>query len=188
MTRVGLGIALLALSANAASALVYDVDRIVGAGSVTGFIETDGTLGLLSETNILGWSFTIAAPNLAGGGLDLISSSDPGQTTLTGGVLSATADALVFDFGATGFLLFQGGGLPNFWCVEGSDALCSGSGSGGDVIGFPAGGGSLAQVSTQSGVAAISEARVDVVPLPASAALLAGALALLGLGAARRRG
>ena len=38
-----------------------------GAGSVTGFIQTDGTLGTLSSNNITDWTLTLAAPNLSGG-------------------------------------------------------------------------------------------------------------------------
>jgi hypothetical protein len=37
----------------------YEVDRAVDAGSVTGFIETDGTIGVLGTSNVLDWSLLL---------------------------------------------------------------------------------------------------------------------------------
>jgi hypothetical protein len=39
-----------------ASPITYSVNQTVGAGSVSGFIETDGTIGTLTTANILNWN------------------------------------------------------------------------------------------------------------------------------------
>lgn len=41
--------------ANAAD-ITYHVNQAVGAGGVTGFIETDGTIGVLDLSDILDWN------------------------------------------------------------------------------------------------------------------------------------
>ena len=50
---------LLSLSSGAHAGLIYNVDRAVGAGSVVGTIETDGTLGVLAQVNVLSFSLTL---------------------------------------------------------------------------------------------------------------------------------
>jgi len=48
------------LSAVCCSAdITYDVDQTVGIGSVKGFIETDGTTGVLGASNILNWNLLL---------------------------------------------------------------------------------------------------------------------------------
>jgi hypothetical protein len=41
------------LPVTSARALVYDVDRAIAAGGVTGTITTDGTTGMLGDANVL---------------------------------------------------------------------------------------------------------------------------------------
>ncbi len=49
-----------ALLSNPALAITYQVDRTVGSfGSVTGLIETDGTLGTLGTSNIVDWDLDL---------------------------------------------------------------------------------------------------------------------------------
>jgi len=42
-----------------ASPITYQVNRTIGAGRVTGFIQTDGTMGVLSAGNFVDWSLTL---------------------------------------------------------------------------------------------------------------------------------
>jgi len=47
------------------ASVIFNVNQTIGAGGVTGTITTDGTLGALGSTNLLGWSLTLndgAAP------------------------------------------------------------------------------------------------------------------------------
>ena len=39
-----------------AAPITYNVNHTIGTGSIVGSIETDGTLGVLSTTNILDWT------------------------------------------------------------------------------------------------------------------------------------
>lgn len=100
----------LLLSAGVLSAgpITYNVDLTIGAGSVTGFIETDGTIGVLSSSNILNWdlllndgttTFTLEGPL----------SGDNSGLGLEGSDLSATSTQLLFNYSGTdyGYALFQ---------------------------------------------------------------------------------
>jgi hypothetical protein len=40
---------------------IYDVSLTVGTGNVTGFIQTDGTSGQLSTSNIVDWNLLLSA-------------------------------------------------------------------------------------------------------------------------------
>ena len=42
-----------------ASPITYNVARTIGVGSVTGFIETDGSLGVLSAADFVDWSLLL---------------------------------------------------------------------------------------------------------------------------------
>jgi hypothetical protein len=80
--------------------IVYQVDRNVGAGTIKGVIETDGTLGSLTPANILSWS--LVADDGSGHEPITIGGSFP-EEGLTGdgngwSFLIATESELVFDF------------------------------------------------------------------------------------------
>lgn len=81
-----------------ASATVYDLNRTVGSGAVTGFIETDGTLGALSYANIVNYSLTLTSANLLGGSPTTIVFANPHGIGVGGSGLSASLTALSFDF------------------------------------------------------------------------------------------
>ena len=113
-------------------ATTYTVQRTVDVGTVTGTIETDGTLGTLFAANILDWdlvvddgvgSFRLVGP-LSGGNSQVAVGFAPG--------LSATATELLFDFSGAGFnfLVFQaptlgaGTGTTGYWCLDSDLAPC----------------------------------------------------------------
>ena len=56
-------------------AITYLVDRTIGVGSVTGFIETDGTIGALVTANITDWSLVLDI----GGGNPTATLTGPGS-------------------------------------------------------------------------------------------------------------
>ena len=87
-------IGLLSWSVGAQAQIVYQVDRTIGSGFISGTIETNGTLGPLSTADIVSWSFD------AFDGTDNVSISS-GTGFLQGeawSYLSATDTELVFDF------------------------------------------------------------------------------------------
>ena len=57
---VALGLMIGPPTPSEAVTIKYLVDRTIGAGSVKGFIETDGTLGVLTEANVIDWSLVLA--------------------------------------------------------------------------------------------------------------------------------
>jgi hypothetical protein len=175
---------LSSISANAT--IIYSVNRAIGAGTVTGFIETDGTLGVLSTVNITDWSLTLSAPNLLGGSPDLIDFATQTKTSLIGTATTATSTQLLFDFsagsaGSDNYFLLQGSGPNNYWCLETYYSNCSSVGLG-EHMGFDDVGGPVAQTVLYSGTIAFAQ----VVPIPP--ALLLFGSGLLGLvGMARRK-
>jgi hypothetical protein len=54
-----LGTILSAAIFASASPVIYNVDRIIGAGSVTGFIETDGVTGVLTAADFVDWNLLL---------------------------------------------------------------------------------------------------------------------------------
>jgi len=165
------------VSSLANATLIYNVSRTIGAGTVTGFIETDGTLGILDSSNITNWMLTLTAPNLTGGSPDVIDFSTAKQTKIVGTATTATTTQILFDFDLAGnnYLILQGGGPDNnYWCVE--TAICSSVGPG-EIIANNASALGPAQSVSRSGNLVIAQ----VVPVPAASWLfLSGLMGLVG--------
>jgi hypothetical protein len=74
--------------------------------TVSGFITTDGTLGVILASDVLGWDLALVDGLNAGNSLDLT----PANSTLvedTGNALTATADGLSFNYSGSGEFLIQ---------------------------------------------------------------------------------
>jgi hypothetical protein len=113
------GVLMLCLAAPANASIIYNVDRTIGNGTVTGFIETDGTLGQLTTANIIDWGITLTAPNLAGGSPDVIDFATAKNTLISGTATTATPTQLLFDFNLEGSQVFLlHGGSGNLWCLQ----------------------------------------------------------------------
>lgn len=157
----------ISLTATAHANITYTVNRIIDQGTVTGFIETDGTIGVLSTANIIDWELTLIAPNLLGGSPYVIDRATQTQTTLNGVVTTATETDILFDMSGgsgVGYFLLHGGGVEtNFWCVETANAFCTTEGIG-EHIGYDDAGGITAQTSFPTGVFSIASVRI---PCPA---------------------
>jgi probable HAF family extracellular repeat protein len=100
-----------AVSAGAAN-VTYYVNLTIGLGSVTGSIVTDGTIGVLAQSDLISWNLALsngaAAFNLSGSNFFEFVGSD----------LSATGTQLLFNFGGTD------GGNVEFSNLAFSDAVC----------------------------------------------------------------
>jgi hypothetical protein len=168
-----------------AAVLTYEVSRTIGGSSVTGFIETDGTIGGLNTSNILNWNLML---NNGTNTFDLLGplSGSNSVEQVVGADLSATATQLLFDFsGGNGWMIFQapivGSGF-NFWCAQGGTSFqCSSEPPGGTEIVnvFPV---TANQFTDLSGTIALGNA----VPEPASWGLLILGFAGVGFAGYRR--
>ena len=184
---------LCVVTANAS--IIYDIDRTIGEGTVTGSIQTDGTLGVLREGNIENWSITLFAPNLNAGNpytFDITS----GDTFLRGTdgttPVSATSTELMYDFGTSGYFMLMsnivsvpGTTTAYFWCLETSG--CSGGPDLSEHIGHTISTGSIADQWVQyTDTDTVVFATVTAVPVPAAVWLFgSGLLGLVGF--ARRK-
>jgi hypothetical protein len=110
---------LLALTTGAQAApITYNVDLIVGDGSATGSITTNGSLGILSNGAIIDWDLLLD-DGITTFTLDGTSNS---ERSIVGTGLVATSSELTFNFSGAGFVLFQnpstGSGI-NYLCFAG---------------------------------------------------------------------
>ena len=104
---LALAVLLFASIPNAGADLTYHLvdfpDQQNGHG-LSGSITTDGTLGVLSASNILDWTWSISGPTN-------FTISDAHGTVVTGSQLIATATVLTFSFTTT-HAMFSIGNTP----------------------------------------------------------------------------
>lgn len=170
----------LMFASSAAQAIIYDLDLTAGSVDVTGFIETDDTIGTLSTGNILDFEVLLTAPGITNG---LINPGNVIQAFISGTDFSATLTDLFFNFDGTGFLIIQGGTSNNFLCIEAENAGCSSQGHG-ISVGFQVISGTGPLRGNLSFATAASNGGQQV-PEPGTLALFG--IGLLGLGVAHRR-
>ena len=189
-------------AATANASIIYDVDRTIGDGTVTGFIQTDGTLGDLFAGNIENWSLTLTAPdpssNTGGVISDTISKSTGDSVSIVGPfnttAVSATATQLLYDFNFTHpqdptgsiYMLFLGATSPNLnWCLE--TTICNSDGVGSmEYISYIDTSGNKVLLSSVNHTGEIVFANTAVIPVPAAVWLFGSGL--IGLaGIARRK-
>jgi PEP-CTERM motif len=117
LASAALALMLLGVNVSSAATITYDVDQMIGVGSVIGTVTTDGTIGTLSTANFTAWSL-----DLNGNGASSHISSTDGNAVVvgSGADVTATATTIFFNFSATdqGFLGFQDGQFSgnNYWC------------------------------------------------------------------------
>jgi hypothetical protein len=118
-----------------ASPITYNVNRTVGIGSVTGSIQTNGTLGVLTAASITDWDLHLTDGTNTFELTGPLSGNDS-VVFLQGADVSATTTQLLYNFSAgdAGLLLFQQGlfsgahyycdGAPaNFACIPGESVV-----------------------------------------------------------------
>ena len=99
--------------------IVYNVDRTVGMGSVTGTITTDGNTGTLGLGDFLAWNLTLNGAPV--NNTDSVIWGDPF------GDVTATATDLYFNFsGSTGDIIFQEGESSgsHYYCDQAGATAC----------------------------------------------------------------
>ena len=183
------------LASSGVGATVYTVNETIGAGSVTGFIETDGTIGAVDVSEIVDWSLQL---NNDGVIVDLFGpdSGDNSVFGLIGAVFQASATELTYQIsgGVAGFqFCLEAAGYPNVcnlglpnWVVFGTNSFQEQirdiSGKPNQTYGPVGAAGDIVVIGVASG------GQPPEVPLPAAAWLfLSGVAGLFGRAAAKRR-
>jgi hypothetical protein len=179
---------LSSVSTISSASIIYSVDRTIGAGTVTGTIETTGKQGVLSDADIMNVSLTVSAPDLPGSPESL---TIPG---IFGNAVTATDTQLLFDFAASGdnYFWVQGLGSPPVtngvvWHLETGGFSAVGFGEHITYIGeAPEGAEITIQSVNPSPSGTVVFAEVATVPVPAAVWLFgSGLIGLVGL--ARRK-
>jgi hypothetical protein len=161
----------LATPSNAAS-ITYNMDLALGPGTITGFITTNGDIGVLSTGDVIDWNLT-----LSDGAVSL--TIQPGTVAVSGLSLTATSSGLFFDFSGVSGAFF---GFPTdpYLCFEDATGACSLHPS---TISMNLPGGIGPFLVSYSGNVEIASA----VPIPAALPLFASGLVGLGLLGWRRK-
>jgi hypothetical protein len=161
-----------------ASPITYQVNRTIGAGRVMGFIETDGTIGVLNASNFLDWSLTLSS----GTSISTLTGPLSGGNSsvfIRGTDVAAFDSFLLFNFSGIdyGVLMFEKGlfsGL-HYYCDATQPYECA---PGETVV--PDGSSVGYQNTQRNGVVVIGTA-ADPVPEPATFSLLCSALVAFAL-------
>jgi hypothetical protein len=112
----------LTVSGFANASLIYNVDIQINTNSITGTLETDGTIGSLVASNFLDVSLILNDSE------NLMFS----YFATAGDLFTASIDSLTFDFinnanGGT-VIFFSGNSIP-YLCFNNSDGNCDGNSS-----------------------------------------------------------
>lgn len=180
LRQMTLAAALGGAAVAAHAGIVYQVARTVGAGTLTGFIETDGTLGAITAANFTSFSLALLAPDINGGVASTITSGSQGFFSSGASLLSATATDLLFDHEGGSGIFYAYTDTGDFWCLAGGGVGDTGCFAQGEIIGYSDTTGGAAYIAARSGVTAFGTV-ASLVPEPATWALAVGALGLLGL-------
>ncbi len=175
-----LGVLLMGAALGIAGNINFTISNAVGGGSVSGTITTDGTIGVLSSTDIVDWNLLISDGT---NNFDLKGplSGNNSALDLSGTDLSETATQLLYNFSGSGFALFQnpviGSGM-NYFCMESVEG-CTGSPAGESLKIVFGGDNQFTSLSGTQVVASVGG--VSGVPEPSTLGLLSlGAVFLVG--------
>lgn len=173
--------AALALGAAASqAAIVYSVDRTIGAATLTGYIETDGTLGSITAANFTDYSLTLLAPDINGGAASTINFGFQSFFTDGASLLSATATDLLFDHEGASGLFFAYTSSGDFWCLAGGGTGDTGCFAQGEIVGYSDTTSGSAYIAARSGMTAFGTTAASV-PVPTTLSLAVAALGLMAL-------
>jgi hypothetical protein len=110
--------------------ITYTVNQTVGAGGVTGTITTDGTIGTLGATDIIGWNLLL---NSGSSTITLTGppSANSNVSNFGAELLTASATQLFYNFGGSvGAFFFVGPGNASTWCLGTGNPCVSPAGEG----------------------------------------------------------
>ena len=120
---------------SAVASTIYVIDRTIGSGvSVTGYIETNGQIGLLSNNDIIDWNFLFNGSQVlenrsgdtseAGSFEGRLVKLEPSVFGFSSGSVSATETGLFFDFSSPSPFTFKNLGVRS--TLSAAERTCPG--------------------------------------------------------------
>ena len=163
-----------------AATITYSVNQTIGLGSVVGTIQTNGSFGLLTQADVVGFDLVVSGP---GASVELTQTDSVVRTM--GSNFGASASQLFFDYsGASGYLLFQQGsfgtGMKYYCSASVFDTCFQGASAVPEAFNSAS-----AQVEPRTGNQVIGSV-AGMVPEPASWALMIGGFGMVGACMRRR--
>lgn len=119
----------MASTAASAATTVYSINQTIGMNTVSGTVETNGTVGVLDASDITAFDLTVGGPGADGGpGAVIDLNQDNSIIRVTGDNFTATPGNLFFNYsGAPGYLLFQLGSFGTgmqYYCNASTTGDC----------------------------------------------------------------
>lgn len=178
------GALMVSASVCTAAPITYSINQSIGAGSVVGTIQTDGSVGVLGASNISAYALTL---NGLGASSSINNSNSVVQ--VAGTAFTATLTELLFNYSSAGgaYLLFQESLFSGskYYCNAAPSAFpCFQGANVAPQSIFSASAQNVALMGNQ--IIATAAAPPVEVPEPASIALFGIGLAVMGCFARRR--
>lgn len=121
------GVVLSAATLASATPAIYYVDRVIGSGTVTGFIETDGLNGVLFAADFLDWNLVLSDGTSTFNLLGPLSGNNS-TVFIQGADTEAFGPDLLFNFSGidNGIFLFQQGLFSgnHYYCDSSQPGPC----------------------------------------------------------------
>jgi len=182
IVRAALAVSMLCLAPSSAMAAVYAVDTAFLSYAARGTITTNGTVGILGQSDVTGWNLVVSA-----GDVSRTLTQANSEFNLSGRALEASSSRLTFDFDnpaeAATAISFNDWSTSTFLCLSAPGQFSCGDPEKAIAIGV----GDDFWFTEVSGVVTVGTAAVAAVPETSTWGMMLAGFGMLGAGLRGRR-